>query len=170
MKKGDHPSLERMGFRKGHEAYCDWSHVNERLASDPVLRTKWLRSKKGQVAWNRGKTKKEYSRDFPTGKDHGNWCGGVRGFRDTSEYRQLRLEILKRDNYTCQLCGDRNHEGRGSRIILHVDHILPTSSEPSLGMNPSNLRTLCIKCHRATDTYGTKAVTFRRYYQSKSSG
>ena len=170
MKKGDHPSIDRMGFQPGHEGYADWSHVNERLANDPNLRERWLEAKKGQIPWNSGKTKEEYSKPFPVGPDHGNCCGGKRGFRDTSEYRQLRLSILRRDKYTCQLCGDHNHKGRGARITLHVDHVIPVCIDPSLGMVSSNLRVLCQKCHIATDTYGTKVLSYRDRYQSNQGG
>ena len=170
MKKGDHPSLDRMGFREGHEAFCDWSHVNEKLANDPDTRARWLESKKGQVPWNTGKTKDDYSQPFPVGPDHGNWGGGHGGFRDTSEYRKLRLKILKRDRYTCKICGDRNHKGRGSRIMLHVDHEVPVCADPSRVMDPTNLRTLCEKCHRETDTFGVKALSFRARYQTDSGG
>src|ERR1700747_378083 len=55
LKKGDHPAIERMGFQKNHPVYCDWSHVNQMLRSNPDLRKRWLASKVGQVAWNKGK-------------------------------------------------------------------------------------------------------------------
>lgn len=170
LTKDDHPSISRMGYQPGHKPYNDWSHVNEMLANDPELRERWLASKQGQVPWNRGLTKDQYSKPFPTGEAHGNWCGGNNGFRDTSEYRKLRLNILKRDRYTCQICGDRNHKGRGSRITLHVDHIVPVAINPDLGMEPTNLRTLCETCHRETDTFGGKVLSLRKRSQSSQGG
>lgn len=168
MKKGDHPSLERMGYQPGHEPHNDWSHVNEMLANDPDLKARWLEAKMGKTPWNKGLSIDGYPNPFPIGKDHGNWCGGKRGFRDSNEYRHLKLKILKRDNYTCQLCGDRNHKGRGKRITLHVDHIVPVCIDPSLGMEPSNLRVLCVTCHRKTDTYGTKVLSLVKKKRSQS--
>ena len=53
---------------------------------------------------------------------------------------KLRLQILKRDNYTCRSC-----HRQLSPIELQVDHIILRSKggQPSL----QNLRTLCKTCH-----------------------
>lgn len=163
LKKGDHPSIERMGFRFGHEPYCDWSHVTERQRNDPAYRERWLAAKKGQVAWNTGLTKDQYPNGIASGPDHGNWLGGIRGVRDTAAYQEFRRAILKRDNYTCQICGDRNYKGRGSRAKLEVDHIEPFCIAPERALDPTNARTLCVACHVATDTYGPKV----RHYIKK---
>jgi hypothetical protein len=162
LTKNDHPAIQRMGFQPGHEAYCDWSHVNEKLRSDPDLRRRWLASKKGQVAWNTGLSRDAYPNGIASGEQHGNWAGGHGGLRDTAEYQRFRLLILKRDHYTCQLCGDHNHKGRGSRITLHVDHIKPVCLAPDRILDPTNARTLCKTCHHATDTYGSKAKRHKR--------
>ena len=53
---------------------------------------------------------------------------------------KMRLEILKRDNFTCKLCGRTRKE-----TSLHVDHIRP-SSRGGL-TEPRNLRTLCRDCN-----------------------
>jgi 5-methylcytosine-specific restriction endonuclease McrA len=65
------------------------------------------------------------------------------------EYRLWRQAVLIRDAWTCQFCGLR-----GGR--LHVDHIQPYSLFPDLRCEVSNGRTLCVPCHRGTDTYGRK--------------
>jgi len=55
----------------------------------------------------------------------------------TAEYRALRNQVLKRDGWRCQLCGDQNN--------LHVHHI---NSRSSLGDDTmQNLITLCANCH-----------------------
>lgn len=158
MKKGDHPSLERMGYQPGHKPFNDWSHVNRQLREDPELKARWLQAKKGNPAWNKGLTRDQYPNGIASGPDHGNWAGGYNGLRDTAEYERLRQSILKRDNWTCVLCNDHNHVGRGSRIKLHVDHIVPVCEAPFRIMDPSNLRTLCEPCHFKTETFGSKAV------------
>lgn len=57
----------------------------------------------------------------------------------------LRDYILKRDNYTCQSCG--NSTRVEPNLLLEVDHITPVSKYgPSI---PENLQTLCWKCNRA---------------------
>jgi hypothetical protein len=67
--------------------------------------------------------------------------------QDIAELRAIRTyitfvikpEILKRDNYSCQLCHtDRN-------LICH--HIIPVNIDPEQILNRSNLITLCEDCH-----------------------
>lgn len=166
LKKGDHPSIERMGYQPGHQPYNNWDHVNEALRTDPELRKRWLESKKTQVAWNKGLTKDQYPNGIASGADHGNWKGGHRGVVDTSTWAQLRRDTYKRDNYTCQECGDRNHEGRGSRIRLEAHHIVAVSENPELALEPENVITLCHDCHVKTHNYGAKAIKQRRQIES----
>jgi len=54
---------------------------------------------------------------------------------------KLRMDIMMRDKYTCQICGI----GRNDGAILEVDHIHPVSKG---GTNdPSNLQVLCRDCN-----------------------
>lgn len=170
LSKDDHPSIQRMGFQPGHMPYNDWSHVNELIQNDSAVRARWLESKKGQVAWNKGKSKAEYPNGIKNGPAHGNWEGGKNGIRDQSVYCEFRLSILKRDNYTCQECGDRNRKGRGSRIALEVDHIEPVCLAPDRILDPTNARVLCVKCHYATETFGIKAVKYARKVRGERGG
>lgn len=162
LTKGDHPSMQRMGFQPGHKPFNDWSAVNSALRDDAEAKARWIASKKGQVPWNKGLTKAEYPKGIKAGQDHGNWLGGRRGVRDQAIYADFRKTILKRDNYTCQLCGDRNRKGRGSRINLEVDHITPVCAAPDRILDPENARTLCAACHRRTETFGTKVKSYLR--------
>ena len=87
-----------------------------------------------------------------------NWKGGIsplnKVIRRSLEYRLWREAVFKRDNYTCVWCGARN--GKGKYIELHPDHIKPFSLFPELRFAIDNGRTLCIDCHKTTDTYGGK--------------
>lgn len=170
LKKGDHPSIERMGFQPGHEPYNDWSTVNERLRTDPDFRAQWRQNKRGQVAWNRGLTRQQYANGIASGQNHGNWKGGHRGAMDTAEWQRLRREILARDSWTCQQCGDKNYRGRGSRAQLHVHHIVAVSENPLLALDPTNMVTLCLVCHYKTHNYGSKAVKRRGYQAASETG
>ena len=158
LKKGDHPSIDRMGFQVGHEAYNDWSKVHELQRNDPEYRAKWIASKQGQKAWNKGLTNSDYVNPVRSGKDHGNWKGGHRGAVDTAAWQKLRRDILKRDDYRCQECGDRNRKGRGSRINLEVHHIIAISVDPKLALDAANCITLCRPCHYKTHSFGGKAL------------
>ncbi|MBE5935809.1 MAG: HNH endonuclease [Lachnospiraceae bacterium] len=53
----------------------------------------------------------------------------------------LRYDILKRDNYRCQICGVTAKEG----AKLHVDHIKPIAKGGKT--QPDNLQTLCDRCN-----------------------
>jgi 5-methylcytosine-specific restriction endonuclease McrA len=84
-------------------------------------------------------------------------------------WRNIRNSVLKRDNYTCQICGLKlNKKKRLNKKIenwLECDHIIPKSYYTFLGYNfdtlenkirtvleffhnENNLRTLCYKCHK----------------------
>lgn len=55
--------------------------------------------------------------------------------------KELRKEIMKRDNYTCRNCGKYMPD----EIGLHIDHIVPVSKGGK--SVPSNLQVLCSKCN-----------------------
>jgi 5-methylcytosine-specific restriction endonuclease McrA len=56
--------------------------------------------------------------------------------------KQIREEVLKRDNFTCKLCGK---SGKDYPPDLHIDHIKPVSRGGT--SDKSNLQTLCQKCN-----------------------
>lgn len=91
------------------------------------------------------------------GAKHWNWRGGVNPINDTIrkslEYKLWRESVFERDNYTCVWCGDHNYDGRGKTVKLNADHIKPFAFFPELRFAIDNGRTLCVPCHRKTDTY-----------------
>jgi 5-methylcytosine-specific restriction endonuclease McrA len=52
----------------------------------------------------------------------------------------IRKEVLKRDDYTCQMCGERGGK-------LQVDHIQPWAEYVEGRFSMDNCRTLCQSCH-----------------------
>jgi predicted restriction endonuclease len=82
------------------------------------------------------------------------WRGGVypenKRIRCSLEYKLWRDAVYKRDNYTCIFCGVRGGK-------LEADHIKPFAYYPELRFAIDNGRTLCVPCHKTTDTYQNKA-------------
>lgn len=141
--------------------------------------------KKGLVPWNKGKTYKSpqisesnkgkhYSLDTEFKKGHNIspdtefrkghnkakrgeqshfWKGGItpihKKIRTSREYREWRESVFCRDNYTCVLCGKKGGN-------IQADHIKPFSLYPELRLMIDNGRTMCIDCHKSTETFGGK--------------
>ncbi len=83
-----------------------------------------------------------------------NWKGGVtplhKKLRRSLDFKLWREAVFKRGNWTCIFCGVRGG-------ILNPDHIKPFAHFPELRFDINNGRTLCVDCHRKTDTYGAKS-------------
>lgn len=61
--------------------------------------------------------------------------------------KEWRDAVFKRDKWTCQRCGKI-----GCRLQAH--HIMPYKKYPELRYDVDNGQTLCISCHKLTDSYG----------------
>ena len=91
-----------------------------------------------------------------------NWRGGITErnniIRTSIEYKLWREAVFKRDKYTC-IWGGKEH---GSN--LHADHIKPFAYFPELRFAIDNGRTLCVSCHKTTETYGNRG---KKLYEKK---
>lgn len=110
-----------------------------------------------------------------TGKNHYLWNGLtplVEQVRKCIEYRQWRSDVFSRDDFTCQMCGERGGK-------LHADHIkqfafiiveneiktMKQARECSELWNLNNGRTLCVPCHRTIPVYtygGEREIVFSK--------
>jgi len=68
------------------------------------------------------------------------WEMATRRQRNTPQYTRWRKDVFKRDNFTCQDCGQRGGE-------LQAHHIKPFSKYLKLRHEVSNGVTLCKRCH-----------------------
>lgn len=73
----------------------------------------------------------------------------------TMNYRKVnysRTNVLRRDNYTCQYCGDKAGE---PGVILEMEHVVPRSKWNGSGSPTcfSNIVTACRKCNRKKEDY-----------------
>lgn len=104
------------------------------------------------------------------GEKGNNWKGGITKItelaRHNVEYKLWRKAVFERDNYTCMACNDRN--GNGKEIILNADHVKPFALFPELRFAIDNGITLCVPCHKKTDTYGGKIQNYKRYLATES--
>lgn len=93
-----------------------------------------------------------------SGKEHHSWKGGItpknKKIRNSKKYKDWRLSVFERDNYTCIIC--KSKSGSGKTVVLNADHIKPFSLYPKLRFNLNNGRTLCVPCHKKTDTFAGK--------------
>lgn len=119
----------------------------------------WNKGLKGaQVAWNKGK-RGQISKT--RGEKSHFWKGGVTpiniAIRMSAEYKRWRKAVYERDGYKCLSCGKVGGQ-------LNADHIKPFSVFPELRFDVDNGRTLCVPCHRKTETFGVGA--WRKQYSA----
>lgn len=97
-------------------------------------------------------------RELQRGDKNPAWKGGVthinQKIRTSSGYKDWRTAVFQRDDYTCQMCRDRG-------VTLQADHIKPFAYYPELRLVVENGRTLCVPCHRKTDSYAGKILTWQ---------
>lgn len=87
-----------------------------------------------------------------TGENHGMWKGGVsterERFMQTKEYKDWRMSVFERDNFTCQKCGQVGYD-------LNAHHIKNYADNEDCRTDIDNGTTLCEECHRLFhSTYG----------------
>jgi hypothetical protein len=113
-------------------------------------------------------------RENMTGEKHPRWNGGITpeltALRNTPEARAFRMSILRRDRFTCVVCGSVGKE-------LRVHHLDSFANRIELRFDPDNNITMCASCHDLGrsgsfhSTYGTNNNTreqFNEFISSKT--
>lgn len=121
---------------------------------------------KGYVMSEESKNKLSETRirlKISSGENNWNWKGGItpeiKLIRNSKAYQNWRNAVIKRDNYTCLLCGMIGgwNKKMKKQIKIEAHHIKAFSQYPELRFDIGNGRTLCRKCHEETDNWGPKA-------------
>lgn len=83
-----------------------------------------------------------------------------RKFYDSKEWKSLREERKKLDNYECQECkrnglvsidtNEYSKTAQRKKIQLVVHHIKELEDHPDLALDIENLETTCVECHNRT--------------------
>lgn len=112
---------------------------------------KWMTGRKGNLgSFKKGQLSKEA---------HPNWQGGLtplnKAIRNSAEMKNWRSVVFQRDNFTCVMCQKYGGE-------LNADHIKPFALYPELRFTIDNGRTLCVPCHKSTDTFGSRSKPWGR--------
>lgn len=114
--------------------------------------------KKGLIPWNKGKP-------YLSKNKHWNWKGGktklIEQIRKSPKYKEWRLAIFIRDDFTCQNCGkvgsgnlEAHHSKAISRILreVHIKFFDEAMNCVEL-WDKNNGVTLCKECHEKTESY-----------------
>lgn len=167
--KGMKGFIHKGSFRKGHKKFADSNAWKAGEHSSPKTEFK-----KGHVISNvvRLKMRATHKRigtrppiNIRYGAKNNFWKGGVTSLynqiRGSFKYRQWRSDIFTRDKFQC-IFGGKKHGWE-----LHADHIkqmalivkenkiktLKEAMECNELWDINNGRTLCVPCHKKTDTY-----------------
>ena len=87
-----------------------------------------------------------------------------RKFYDSKEWKQLREERKKLDNYECQECkrnglvridtNEYSEKAKRKKIQLVVHHVKELEHHPEYALEIDNLETVCVSCHESKHERG----------------
>lgn len=149
--------MDRRYFLGKHHSEETKKRISEAKRRNPFIYTTEIREKirNSKLGKKMSTETRKKLADAIRGEKSHLWKGGVteknKLIRNSLEYRLWREAVFERDDWTCRGCSRRGG------VELHPDHIKPFAYFPELRFELSNGRTLCIDCHRKTDTYASRA-------------
>ena len=99
------------------------------------------------------------------GEKHPRWIGGVtperQAFYNSTEWKDARHIVWKRDKGTCQECRIKGDTKQRSRGEFHLHHIVAFADSVELRADPNNLIVLCAGCHHWAHSLKNKENKWR---------
>jgi len=164
FKKGEGNPNYKRNFSKEEREKMSLAHIGIRQTEETKKKISLAHKGKKHSWASRGMLGKKHTEEFKRkmslarrGEKSPGWRGGkmkdypklVR-LRKSRRYNLWRKSVFERDKYACVWCGKKKSGG------LEADHIKRFADYPELRFDINNGRTLCIPCHRKTDTWGNK--------------
>jgi 5-methylcytosine-specific restriction endonuclease McrA len=136
------------------------SRIQKELLQNQEYKNKLVKSHIGKIGFWRNKRRPEIA-----GVNCHLWEGGrtklTKQIRDSVEYKKWRREVFERDNFTCQICGNRGCQIQADHYPKSFSQILKEYNIKDLNealkckelWDTNNGRTLCLDCHKKTDNF-----------------
>lgn len=118
-----------------HRRRLSIAGIGRKQSSELLAKLSTIR--KGRSAWNKDKV-------MPRGENANNWRGGITKKNELNrkriEVKLWKTSVFIRDDYICQMCGERGK-------TLNAHHIKSFAEYPELRADIANGITLCKQCH-----------------------
>ena len=134
---------------------CRRAKLGKKASLETRLKMRVVQTGHHRGGWKHSQETKNKISLSTTGEKNHSWIENRtiyqenKRLRSSLEYVDWRTKVFQRDNYTCQECGSRG-------VYLQADHIKPFAFYPELRFAIDNGRTLCVPCHKKTNTYAGK--------------
>ena len=141
---------KRLPFTDEHKRRIGKAQIGKIISKEAIEKQKLKMTGRSLTEEHRRNIGLSMSKYVLTGK-HIFWKGGINKenhkIRNSVDYKLWRLSVYKRDRYLCTECGCK---GNGN---LNAHHIKPFAYYPELRFDINNGTTLCIPCHKKTESY-----------------
>lgn len=128
----------RRSHRNAVIVECAWCHLEVARRPSMLVSQRYFCGSDCQHKWQS---------KYMVGDRASAWRGGrLQVYTSLREWRQIRKQVLERDDHRCVICGVGDN--------LHVHHIL--SYREAGKHEVDNLITLCRSCHRKTDALAVR--------------